>query len=103
MWYTDATVAEGKYSWSTQTVHHTYDPANGPDHCTFKTKGLDLYKVRVLDWGHKSASTPKIEADATSNLPVEWFNMQGMQVQHPSAGLHIRRQGNNISKVVVKD
>ena len=36
------------------------------------------------------------------NAPVEYFNLQGVRVAEPAAGLYIRRQGNNVAKVMVK-
>ena len=42
-----------------------------------------------------------IEA-ADENAPVEYFNLQGVRVSQPAAGLYIVRQGNKVSKVLVK-
>ncbi len=39
---------------------------------------------------------------ADNNAPVEYFNLQGVRVDNPANGLYIRRQGNNVAKVVVK-
>lgn len=36
------------------------------------------------------------------DAPVEYFNLQGVRVSEPSNGLFIRRQGNTVSKVIVK-
>ena len=36
------------------------------------------------------------------NAPVEYFNLQGVRVAEPAVGLYIRRQGNNVAKVMVK-
>jgi hypothetical protein len=36
------------------------------------------------------------------NAPVEYFNLQGVRVNTPANGLYIRRQGNTVTKVVVK-
>ncbi len=36
------------------------------------------------------------------NAPVEYFNLQGVRVENPEAGLYIRRQGNTATKVLVK-
>lgn len=36
------------------------------------------------------------------NAPVEYFNLQGVRVSQPAAGLYIVRQGNKVSKVLVK-
>ncbi len=41
-----------------------------------------------------------IESD--SQAPVEYFNLQGIRVDNPSAGIYIRRQGSTATKVVVK-
>lgn len=41
-----------------------------------------------------------IEAD--TNAPVEYFNLQGVRVENPENGLYIRRQGNKVSKVIIK-
>ncbi|MDE6174636.1 MAG: hypothetical protein K2F88_03640 [Duncaniella sp.] len=36
------------------------------------------------------------------NAPVEFFNLQGVRVENPSNGLYIRRQGNKVSKVIIR-
>jgi hypothetical protein len=36
------------------------------------------------------------------NAPVEYFNIQGVRVENPENGLFIRRQGNKVSKVVIR-
>ena len=38
---------------------------------------------------------------ADTDAPVEYFNLQGVRVNEPAAGLYIRRQGRNVSKVIV--
>lgn len=37
-----------------------------------------------------------------SDKPVEFFNLQGVRVANPSNGIYIRRQGSQVSKVLVK-
>lgn len=39
-----------------------------------------------------------VDADA----PVEYYNLQGVRVADPTPGLYIRRQGNNVSKVIIR-
>ncbi len=34
------------------------------------------------------------------NAPVEYFNLQGVRVANPESGLYIRRQGNQVTKVI---
>lgn len=36
------------------------------------------------------------------NAPVEYFNLQGVRVANPENGLFIRRQGNKVTKVIIK-
>lgn len=37
-----------------------------------------------------------------ANAPAEYFNLQGVRVANPENGLYIRRQGNTVTKVLVK-
>lgn len=53
------------------------------------------------------AKVPDIESGvaelaAEAGGEVEFFNMQGMRVANPENGIFIRRQGNKVSKVIVK-
>lgn len=57
----------------------------------------DVYHVTVGN----PAGVDEIEADNT-DAPVEYFNLQGVRVENPSAGLYIRRQGSSVEKVIVK-
>lgn len=50
----------------------------------------------------ESISTGVEGIEADDNAPVEYFNMQGVRVENPENGIFIRRQGNKVSKVVVK-
>lgn len=43
-----------------------------------------------------------VDVDANLSAPVEYFNMQGVRVANPSAGVYIRRQGTEVTKVVVR-
>lgn len=36
------------------------------------------------------------------NAPVEYYNLQGMRVEYPTAGIYIRRQGNSVTKVIIR-
>lgn len=37
-----------------------------------------------------------------SNAPVEYFNLQGVRVANPDAGIYIRRQGSETVKVIIR-
>ncbi len=49
-----------------------------------------------------SAQSGMTAVEAADNAPVEFFNLQGVRVANPENGLFIRRQGNKVSKVLVK-
>lgn len=52
----------------------------------------------VISWN--TGGVNDIDSD-NSNLPVEYYNLQGVKVSNPAPGqLYIRRQGNTASKVV---
>ncbi len=49
-----------------------------------------------------TSTTGVDEVEAASEEPVEYYNLQGVRVINPEAGLYIRRQGNKVTKVLVK-
>ena len=55
----------------------------------FKGIGVTLQKSGVVN----------VEFD--TDAPVEYYNLQGVRVENPANGLYIRRQGNNVSKVIL--
>ncbi len=36
------------------------------------------------------------------NAPVEYYNIQGVKIENPANGLYIKRQGDKVSKVILK-
>ncbi len=84
---------------------------------------LDAYKGKKIQLGFRYISTAEVagtwevqriavvaEDDQSAiesvvvdeNAPVEYFNLQGVRVANPENGLYIRRQGNTVTKVIVK-
>lgn len=49
----------------------------------------------------ESTAIEDIDIDSV-NAPVEYFNLQGVRVANPENGLFIRRQGNKVTKVIIK-
>ena len=43
-----------------------------------------------------------LETIEAADTEAEYYNLQGVRVDNPSAGLYIRRQGNKATKVYVK-
>lgn len=50
----------------------------------------------------KSVPTGIESVISDSDAAVEYFNLQGMRVDNPAAGMYIHRQGNHVTKVFVK-
>lgn len=50
----------------------------------------------------KAVDTGIADIVVDENAPVEYFNLQGIRVENPENGLYIRRQGNKVTKVIVK-
>lgn len=48
IWYTDATVPEGDYDWSTHTINYCTDYSSSDKGQTFTVNDLNVYKVRIL-------------------------------------------------------
>lgn len=69
------------------TVSTTY--TSGESHAS------EPYTVKITSTGLENVN-------ADSAAPVEYYNLQGVRVAEPTAGVYIRRQGNTTRKVVVK-
>ena len=85
------------------TTYHFYIPSGGAI-SFYTTKGTDTNKSDAVSLSFTGAATgvEDIVADG-ENGAVEYFNMQGMRVVNPVAGsLLIKRQGNTVTKVLVK-
>lgn len=71
------------------------------------TNSLSWYGLNqpaVINFTLPEAGVEDIIGDVdNSNAPVEYFNLQGIRVNEPAAGsLVIRRQGTEVSKILVK-
>lgn len=115
-----------KYSASIKgddlTLNGTYTVENGVttllvnDWNGFLVQGTSLYDAAmwypisdtklVLDFDVEEAIAGVNDVVAPeavdTNAPVEYYNLQGVRVAEPAAGLYIRRQGNVATKVLVK-
>ena len=50
----------------------------------------------------KNAEDNAVDMSVANGVAVEYYDMNGMRVANPSNGIYIKRQGKNISKVIVK-
>lgn len=59
------------------------------------------WEVQYISVEGEESESGITEIEATE-APVEYYNLQGVRVENPSNGLYIRKQGNQITKVIVK-
>ncbi len=54
--------------------------------------------------GRSSTNIEDISIDDNKNVPVEWYNLQGIRVdgENLKSGIYIRRQGREVKKILVK-
>ena len=57
--------------------------------------------LKSLGDGSYAGIEPVIDDFDESDVPVEYYNLQGVRVSNPAAGIFIRRQGNKVSKVLL--
>lgn len=62
------------------------------------TRALETLKAAEAEYEKSGITDVVIE----NNAPVEYFNLQGVRVENPANGIFIRRQGIEVSKVLVK-
>lgn len=65
--------------------------------------GIKVKELKVYGTENQPTTTgvEAVEID-NDNAPVEYYNLNGVRVSEPAAGIYIRRQGSNVSKVLVK-
>lgn len=87
-------------------VYTDKDGVEGAYVLSFKGRnGMAVYTVAPIGWDNPyGAGVDGIMADDNSNAPVEYFNINGVEVSSDNLvpGLYITRQGTKTAKVVVK-
>lgn len=58
-----------------------------------------LLPVLYVKKGQTAVETISVNDE---NAPVEFYNLQGIRVENPANGIFVRRQGNNVTKVVIR-
>ncbi|MCM1163124.1 MAG: hypothetical protein NC339_02585 [Muribaculaceae bacterium] len=82
----------------TTYVEQEWLAPNGGNVQITNTNGCHIYFINVVDPADTALETIAVD----QNAAVEYFNLQGVRVENPANGLYIRRQGNEVSKVLVK-
>lgn len=87
------------------TFYNNYSVASVEPGVYNITGVVTIYKnapsIYVVSY-EKAVDTGIADIVADENAPVEYFNLQGIRVANPENGLYIRRQGNKVTKVIVK-
>lgn len=60
------------------------------------------YWLEASDKAVTEKTTSAVSSIAVENIPVEYFNIQGMRVEKPSSGFFIRRCGEKVEKVYIR-
>lgn len=65
--------------------------------------GIKVKEMKVYGTENEPSTTgvEAVEID-NENAPVEYYNLNGVRVSEPAAGIYIRRQGSKVSKVLMK-
>lgn len=88
----DFTVAGGVF---------TFEKAQSQAVCSMKNAEYPALTLKTVAMDI-AASTSAIDGIDAEAAEVEYFNLQGVRVSGNEPGIYVRRQGNKISKVVVK-
>lgn len=64
-------------------------------------KNVDRLSIWHLTWTGYTTGVENVVVEG-ADAPVEYFNLQGVRVAAPEAGIFIRRQGNKVEKVVIR-
>ena len=64
-------------------------------------KNVDRVSIWHLTWTNYSTGVDNVVVEG-ADAPVEYFNLQGVRVAAPEAGIFIRRQGSKVEKVVIR-
>ena len=78
-------------------IYSTFDASNS----RYYTYDMN---VNLVDMTLKFDGTTGVESISIedSTAPVEYFNLQGVRVENPENGLYIVRQGNKVSKQLIR-
>ncbi len=73
------------------------------DNTSAEKEDEDIITYKPARIGKASSAVEEIFTEnADADAPVEYFNIQGMRVANPAAGVYIKKQGNKVSKVYIR-
>jgi hypothetical protein len=97
-----ATWVAYSYNFASPVASFELEPSTSAIADSTPVKNMQIASATITV-AMKPAAVEAIAVDAVDNAaPVEYFNLQGQRVMNPANGLFIRRQGNQVTKVVVR-
>lgn len=74
------------------------------DNTSKEKEDEDIITYKPARVGKASSAVENIftESSADADAPVEYYNIQGMRVINPAAGIYIKKQGNKVFKVYIR-
>lgn len=100
--------SKGNFTANVGTVDGTGVGATNPITWTGSTnQPLVLTSVKQIRFSYMEVTTTGFSGVenvtvSDENAPVEYYNLQGIRVANPENGVYIRRQGNTVTKMLVK-
>lgn len=80
-----------------------FSPYSKEDSTSAEKEDEDIITYKPARIGKASSAVEEIfRESADADTPVEYFNIQGMRVANPAAGVYIKKQGNKVSKVYIR-
>ncbi|MCC8176962.1 MAG: glycosyl hydrolase 53 family protein [Bacteroidales bacterium] len=103
--YTTTGVDEGSYYTLTNVAQDGDEETNSLN--SWANAAITVKKLTYEPTGQvmliNDATQTGIESIGSNDAPVEYYNLQGIRVSHPSAGVYLMRQGTTVTKVLIND
>jgi hypothetical protein len=93
--------ANADVEWDGTNYAASWTPATGVQTISFSNSEGTATYTKITVYTSDDSSLNSVAVDA-NDAAVEYFNLQGVRVANPQGGIFIRRQGNKVSKVVIR-
>lgn len=91
------------YEFDSAVTSFELEPSTSADESATANKNMAIASATITVSILPSAiNTIAADSLLDNAAPVEYYNLQGQRVSNPANGLFIRRQGNNVTKVVIR-
>ena len=92
----------GTVNYDAETKIMTWEPVSDDAVCELDVNGGAYIEAVTVDFIEiPSVPTGAVNVETDTDTPAVYYNLQGIRVENPSAGLYIRRVGNRSEKVKI--